>query len=228
MVDTTGYGDNYSVPATRKNGDQQQRRRPYRSGPKRLLDFSLTLLLLPIALPIVFAAAAGIFLCDGGAPFYRQQRVGRNGRIFTIIKLRTMVRDADACLQKYLSDHPEAAAEWEASQKLRDDPRITAAGRVLRKTSLDELPQLWNVLKGDMSLVGPRPIMVTQRDFYSGQAYYRLRPGITGNWQVSARNESEFVSRVHFDTTYDGELSLMTDLKILYRTVGVVIRATGH
>ena len=228
MVDTTSYRAQYGVPAIQKAIESRPRRISYRMSFKRLFDIMFTLLLLPVALPLIFFCAAGVILCDGGNPFYRQLRLGRDGHVFSMLKLRTMVRDADTRLQQHLLDDPVAAAEWQATQKLRDDPRITWAGRFLRKTSLDELPQLWNVLKGDMSLVGPRPMMVTQRNFYSGQAYYRLRPGITGNWQVSARNDSEFVSRANFDTAYDGEVSLVTDLKILYRTVGVVFRATGH
>jgi lipopolysaccharide/colanic/teichoic acid biosynthesis glycosyltransferase len=195
---------------------------------KRLFDVTFTLCLFPVALPIVVLSAITIALHDGGNPFYRQMRLGRNGRVFSILKLRTMVRDADTRLMEHLRNNPDAAAEWQASQKLRHDPRVTVVGCFLRKTSLDELPQLWNVLKGDMSLVGPRPMMVTQRHFYSGDAYYKLRPGITGNWQVSARNESEFASRANFDNAYHDDLSLVTDLQILYRTIGVVFRATGR
>ena len=228
MADTTSYRASYGMPAVQKPDKGRPKRISYRVGFKRIFDIAVTLLLLPAAFPVVVFCAVGILLGDGGNPFYRQLRIGRNGHVFPIVKLRTMVQDADARLQQHLLNNPDAAAEWQASQKLREDPRVTAVGRFLRKTSLDELPQLWNVLKGDMSLVGPRPMMVTQRGFYSGQAYYRLRPGITGSWQVSARNDSEFVSRANFDTTYDGELSLVTDLKILYRTVGVVLRATGH
>jgi len=164
---------------------------------------------------------------DGGSPFYWQERVGRGGRGFRFLKLRTMVPKADTRLERYLQSNPEARAEWDATQKLKNDPRITAVGKLLRKTSLDELPQLWNVLVGDMSLVGPRPMMVSQRDLYPGSAYYKLRPGITGSWQVSERHESEFRARAIYDTSYERELSFRTDLSILCKTVGVVLRATG-
>lgn len=139
-----------------------------------------------------------------------------------------MIVNADAQLETYLASDPTARAEWDSTQKLKVDPRITRFGRILRKSSLDELPQLWNVLKGDMSLVGPRPMMPCQRDLYPGSAYYRLRPGITGPWQVSRRNESTFADRARFDTDYDRTLSLGTDIGLLISTVRVVVRATGY
>ena len=198
----------------------------YRRTFKRLLDIVAVLLLAPVAVPLI--AVMGLMVMrDGGSPFYRQRRIGRNGRVFAILKLRTMVIDAEARLARYLEENPEARAEWNSTQKLRKDPRITRTGRLLRKTSLDELPQLWNVFMGDMSLVGPRPMMCSQRSLYPGTAYYNLRPGITGSWQVSERNESEFASRAAYDASYDKNLTLGTDLNILFRTVGVVLRGTG-
>jgi lipopolysaccharide/colanic/teichoic acid biosynthesis glycosyltransferase len=143
-------------------------------------------------------------------------------------KLRTMVDNADERLEAYLEANPEARSEWDSSQKLKDDPRITRVGRMLRRTSLDELPQVLNVLTGDMSLVGPRPMMPSQRTLYPGSAYYRLRPGITGSWQVTDRNDSTFADRARFDTAYERELSLATDVKILLATVRVVLRGTGY
>jgi lipopolysaccharide/colanic/teichoic acid biosynthesis glycosyltransferase len=157
-----------------------------------------------------------------------QKRVGRNGRIFKMWKLRSMVPNADALLQSYLATNPAARAEWDRDQKLRHDPRITRIGHLIRKTSIDELPQLWNVFVGDMSLVGPRPMMPCQQEIYPGTAYYALRPGITGFWQTSARNESSFSERAGFDTDYLSKLSLLTDLKILMRTVRVVVHGTGY
>ncbi|TDX21581.1 lipopolysaccharide/colanic/teichoic acid biosynthesis glycosyltransferase [Rhodovulum visakhapatnamense] len=180
----------------------------------------------PFSLTLV-AILAFLVALDGHNPFYTQQRVGRNGRYFRIWKLRTMVPDADQILESYLARHPEARKEWDRDQKLRHDPRITRVGRVLRKLSLDEVPQLLNVFNGTMSLVGPRPMMIAQQLFYCGEAYYRLRPGITGPWQVSDRNECEFVGRVAYDERYDEDLSLATDLRVLFRTVSVVIRGTG-
>ncbi len=131
-------------------------------------------------------------------------------------------------LQAYLAQNPKARAEWDATQKLKDDPRVTRLGRLLRKTSIDELPQLWNVVRGEMSLVGPRPMMISQRALYPGTAYYSLRPGITGFWQVSERNDCEFAQRARFDAEYDSRVSFAVDLSILIRTVQVVCRATGY
>ena len=139
-----------------------------------------------------------------------------------------MVVDADARLAAHLAADPALRAEWDETQKLKRDPRITAVGRLLRKTSLDELPQLWNVLKGDMSLVGPRPMMPEQRALYPGRAYYQMRPGLTGPWQVSDRNAVSFAGRAEFDADYARRMSLATDLCILFLTVWVVLRGTGY
>ncbi len=165
---------------------------------------------------------------DGGSPFYTQERLGKGGKVFRMWKLRSMVTDADARMESYLAGNPEARAEWDSTQKLKNDPRITPFGQFLRRSSLDELPQLWNVLKGDMSLVGPRPMMVNQRSIYPGTAYYNLRPGITGYWQTAGRNKTTFEARAEFDAAYDAEVTLMTDLRILARTVGVVLKGTGY
>lgn len=199
----------------------------YRRVFKRLFDIVLVVASAPITLPVTLMLAALVAL-DGHSSFYGQKRVGRGGRIFRMWKLRTMVPDADAYLKRYLAENPAARAEWDASQKLKCDPRITRIGRILRKTSLDELPQLWNVLIGDMSIVGPRPIMVDQQAIYPASAYSRHRPGITGLWQVSERNESTFAERAIFDNRYDAMLSLKTDVAIILRTVAVVIRGTGY
>ena len=199
---------------------------PYRRRAKRLLDVAAVLLAAPIVLPVIGALALAV-RHDGGGAFYSQPRVGLGGRTFRIWKLRTMVPDAEARLVTHLAADPAARAEWAATQKLRIDPRVTPVGRLLRRTSLDELPQLWNVLRGDMSLVGPRPMMPDQVRLYPGTAYYRLRPGITGSWQVSERHQSTFAARADYDAAYDRDLSLATDLGILMRTVGVVLRGTG-
>ncbi|RBO52887.1 sugar transferase [Rhodovulum sp. BSW8] len=199
----------------------------YRNIFKRIVDLALVLLSAPFSVPLI-AFLALLVALDGHKPFYTQLRVGRNGRYFRIWKLRTMVPDADRILEAYLVRNPAARREWDATQKLKHDPRITRVGKVLRKLSLDELPQLFNVFNGTMSLVGPRPMMVAQQLFYPGQAYYRLRPGITGLWQVSDRNDCDFVGRVGYDDLYDQELSLRTDLGVLVRTVSVVVRATGY
>ena len=199
----------------------------YRARLKRGFDIGLILLALPVVLPLILGLAL-LVLLDGHQPFYTQPRIGRNGRIFRFWKLRTMVHNAEARLAEHLACDAGARAEWDHAQKLKCDPRITRFGLLLRKTSLDELPQLWNVLKGDMSLVGPRPMMPEQQPLYPGTAYYALRPGITGSWQVTDRNQSSFAARAEFDTAYEETLSLGTDLGILVATVAVVLRGTGY
>ena len=199
----------------------------YRNIGKRCLDLTLVILSLPVTFPVILVMAALIAL-DGGRPFYSQERVGRGGRVFRMWKLRSMVVDADATLENHLAKDPELRAEWDAHQKLRNDPRITAIGELLRKSSIDELPQLLNVLTGDMSLVGPRPMMPTQRDLYPGHAYYSLRPGLTGVWQVTARNDSVFSHRASCDARYDRRLSFWLDVKLIIFTIVVVLRGTGR
>jgi len=199
----------------------------YRRFGKRALDLAAVVLTAPIIVPIVLLLAL-LVARDGGRPFFTQVRVGRDNREFRIFKLRTMVVDAEARLADHLASDAAAQAEWNAHQKLVDDPRITRMGRLLRRTSLDELPQLWNVFLGDMSLVGPRPMMLDQRALYPGSAYYQLRPGITGPWQVSDRNAVEFRSRAVFDQRYYHDVSLLTDMRLLFRTVRAVLRCTGH
>ena len=207
--------------------EQQPGFRPYRNVFKRVLDLSLITLALPFVVPLIAVLALLVWL-NGGRPFYSQPRVGVNGKVYRIWKLRTMVPDADARLDSYLRENPILQHEWLTKQKLLKDPRITPLGRILRKTSLDELPQLFNVVRGEMSLVGPRPMMVSQEELYPGRAYYRLRPGITGPWQVSDRNETRFAERARYDDEYDRSLSLGRDLSILMATFRVVLRGTGH
>ena len=197
---------------------------------KRPFDFVLALVSLPVCLPAI-AVLWLLVRLDGGAGFFAQARVGRGGRVFTCWKLRTMVPDAERVLDDLCARDPEAAREWETNQKLAKDPRITRVGAFLRATSLDELPQIWNVLKGDMSLVGPRPFMTCQEEQYrdgGGEAYFRLRPGITGPWQIDGRGATAFVDRVRFDAAYWEGLSLRQDLRLLLRTIGVVLGRTGQ
>lgn len=201
-------------------------RGPYRLWLKRVLDVALVLMSAPVVAPLILLLAFLVRL-DGGAAFYSQPRIGQGGRVFRIWKLRTMVPDAEARLRLMLETDPSARAEWDATQKLRCDPRITVAGRILRRSSLDELPQLWNVLTGDMSLVGPRPMMVDQQALYPGRAYYALRPGITGLWQTEGRNATTFAARADYDARYEARVTLLGDLRILWRTVAVVLRGTG-
>jgi exopolysaccharide production protein ExoY len=199
----------------------------YRNYMKRLFDISAVVISGIFVGPLIVLMAL-IVSFDGSNPFYWNERVGRGGRNFRMLKLRTMVPNADKMLEMYLSRNAEALLEWNSTQKLKSDPRITRIGRFLRKTSMDELPQLWNVLIGDMSLVGPRPMMPSQRPLYHGLAYYTLRPGITGIWQVSDRNESAFSKRAEYDSEYDETMSFRKDLWLLWSTVSVVLRGTGY
>jgi lipopolysaccharide/colanic/teichoic acid biosynthesis glycosyltransferase len=215
-------GSGYALSAA-----SPQRLGLYRDFLKRSLDILVVMVAAPFVLPLVLLL--GLLISrDGGSAFYSQDRLGRGGKVFRLWKLRSMVVDADRKLEDYLADNPAARAEWDEHQKLKDDPRITAVGRLIRKASLDELPQLWNVLAGDMSLVGPRPMMPSQARLYHGRAYYRLRPGLTGFWQISDRNHTSFAARAAYDTQYARRLSLLTDLFVLVATVWVVIRGTGY
>ena len=214
---------------TKGNPDFSAKRKQgiYARRVKRILDIALVLLALPIVLPVVLIIAL-VVMRDGHSPIYWSARVGRNGRSFQMMKLRTMVHDAHGSLNAYLATDPAAAAEWAETQKLKKDPRITAFGQLLRKTSIDELPQLWNVLKGDMALVGPRPMMPDQQKIYPGRAYYAMRPGVTGPWQVSDRNESSFAKRADFDLEYHRTLSFRNDVRLIAQTIAVVLRGTGY
>jgi len=194
---------------------------------KRLADIIIALLVLPVIVPILVLFSVLIML-GGGNPFYFQERVGRGGRSFRMWKLRSMVPNAEEALRQLLASDPVARAEWETNQKLKRDPRIPRTGRFIRKFSIDELPQVWNVLRGDMSIVGPRPMLPQQRAAYRGGHYYRFRPGITGLWQVSGRNDCSFAARAEFDRTYADRVSALTDLMTILATVKVVLRGTGY
>jgi len=195
---------------------------------KRALDLTLASLALILSAPVLVLLAALLWI-ESGNPFYTQERLGRHGRHFRMYKLRTMVPGARERLQEFLDSSPALRDEWDRTQKLKDDPRITPLGRLLRKTSLDELPQILNVLKGDMSLVGPRPMLPEQMALYlNPPAYLSLRPGITGLWQVTARNEESFDLRAILDLRYAQRLSFLFDLRILGATFRAVWRATGY
>jgi exopolysaccharide production protein ExoY len=217
-IDADAIGGGYAAPMT--DG-------LYRRVFKRWLDTLLIVLAAPFVLPVILLLGLMV-RSDGGPAFYVQDRIGLDGKVFRLWKLRSMVVDADQRLAADLAADPALRAEWDDTQKLKRDPRITAVGRLLRKTSLDELPQLWNVLKGDMSLVGPRPMMPEQRALYPGRTYYEMRPGLTGPWQISDRNATSFAGRAEFDADYAGRMSLATDLGILFLTVWVVLRGTGY
>lgn len=197
---------------------------------KRCFDVVFAIALLPILVPVI-ALLWVLARRDGGPGFYAQDRVGLNGKPFRCYKMRTMVMNAEKVLQDLCDTDPVVAAEWLTNQKLAKDPRITRVGRILRATSLDELPQIWNVLRGEMSFVGPRPFMVEQDALYrsaGGEAYYHLRPGITGLWQIEGRGTTSFVSRVQYDNDYLKRFSILLDIKLIIKTVTVVFNRTGH
>ena len=204
--------------------------RRYLGVPKRLFDIVLALLFMPAVAPIL-AVLWVLTRLDGGPGFFGQERVGKDGRRFTCWKLRTMVVDAERVLADLCASDPKVAEEWHVNQKLAKDPRITGVGRFLRKSSLDELPQILNILWGDMSFVGPRPFTVGQEHLYvaaGGTAYFKLRPGVTGLWQIEGRGTTRFVDRVRFDEDYYARASLGCDLSLIGKTFGVVLKGTGH
>ena len=198
---------------------------------KRALDVIGAGLGLVLLSPF-FLIVALLVRADGGPAFFAHQRVGRGGKLFGCLKFRSMVVDSQARLEALLASDPAARAEWEATRKLKNDPRITRIGRFLRSTSLDELPQLINVLRGEMSLVGPRPVQEAEIDRYYGASaahYMAVRPGITGLWQVSGRSETSYESRVALDVSYVSRPSMLADLSILLRTpVAVLSRRGAH
>ncbi len=201
----------------------------YRSFGKRVFDLALLALVAPIVLPLIIIVTI-ILMVQGHNPFYTQQRVGRGGRSFKLWKFRTMHPDADAVLEKILAMHPDMRLEWETTQKLKQDPRITTFGQYLRRTSIDELPQLFNVLLGHMSFLGPRPMLPEQQYLYGPAlpVYTSLRPGISGYWQVSERNDAHFQRRAELDMDYARELSFTTDLKLVARTLRTLWYSTGY
>lgn len=196
---------------------------------KRIVDLTLCVLLVPLLAPVV-AVLALLVRRDGGPAFFAHERIGQNGVPFKCWKLRSMVPDAKARLKTLLTEDPRAAEQWKRERKLDNDPRVTRLGSVLRKCSLDELPQLWNVIRGDMSLVGPRPVPRDELDENYGEfkrIYQSMRPGVTGPWQVSGRNDVCYEERVRMDITYCNSMSLRLDLMIIARTALAVLNRTG-
>jgi Undecaprenyl-phosphate galactose phosphotransferase WbaP len=201
---------------------------PFKRAAKRAFDVAAASLLIVVLSPLLLAIA--IMVRRGGGPaLYRHKRVGFGGRTFGCLKFRSMDINGDRILADLLANDADAAAEWAATQKLRNDPRVTPVGRFLRHTSLDELPQLLNVLRGEMSLVGPRPVVQSELGFYGENAdYYMLtRPGVTGLWQVSGRSDTTYAQRVRLDVWYVRNWSLWHDLAILMKTVPVVLLRRG-
>ncbi len=196
---------------------------------KRSFDLAVASLVALCFLPLFLTLFVLVRLSSPGPVFYGQRRIGRSHQLFTAWKFRSMVPNAEAVLESHLEKNPTLRAEWERDRKLKRDPRVTAVGRVMRKTSLDELPQLWNVLTGEMSLVGPRPIVMAEVERYGRryQHYRRVTPGITGLWQISGRNNTTYERRTEIDEYYVRNWSVAMDLFILYRTVKTVLFTEG-
>ena len=203
-------------------------RAPAEVASKRAFDVVVTLGLILLFGPLLALVALAV-RCDGGDALFGHRRIGVGGRTFRCWKFRSMVPDAEAVLAHTLASDPAARAEWDRDFKLRRDPRVTPLGNFLRKSSLDELPQLFNVLRGEMSLVGPRPIVAAEIERYGAaiEEYRACKPGITGLWQVSGRNDTDYAERVELDRQYARSWSLTGDLLILVRTLGVVARRSG-
>lgn len=195
----------------------------------RLFDFIGAAVLLVLFGPLMVFIAAAVYITDPGPVFFKQDRIGRDGKLFGCLKFRTMMVDAEDRLTHLLASDPVAKRDWDRDHKLRNDPRITAIGGFLRRSSLDELPQLWNVLVGEMSLVGPRPIVTSEAQRYGKylRHYCAVRPGITGLWQISGRNDVSYRRRVAFDVLYVRKGSLLDNLRILFMTIPSVIAAKG-
>jgi Undecaprenyl-phosphate galactose phosphotransferase WbaP len=207
----------------------QALRHPLSRTTKRLIDVAITFCGAVLLLPVFLLLCLAIRLGSKGPILYGHTRIGRNQTTFKVWKFRSMYQNGDEILRERLAREPELKREWERDHKLKKDPRVTPLGRLMRKTSLDELPQLWNVLAGDMSLVGPRPIVTAEIQRYGAdfQAYAAVRPGITGLWQISGRNNTSYEERVQFDEYYVRNWSVFLDLYIILRTVKTVLAGEG-
>jgi exopolysaccharide production protein ExoY len=207
-------------------------RRPHYDISKRVMDIVISLLLLLLLCPAFLFLALAVCGADGGPVFFTHPRVGMNGRTFGCLKFRSMKLNSTHQLIELLANNRAARDEWEAFRKLRNDPRVTRVGRIMRRFSLDELPQLLNVLRGEMSLVGPRPAPQAElKDFYEplgvAAAYLSVRPGITGLWQVSGRSNTSYQTRVALDRTYIESMSIGHDVWILTQTIGAILSRDG-
>jgi exopolysaccharide production protein ExoY len=196
---------------------------------KRVFDVSGALIAILLLLPLFCLMALAIKLWDRGPVLYRHPRVGLNGKVFDCLKFRSMVVDADAALSCHLATNGDVAREWEETRKLKRDPRVTTLGLAMRKSSIDELPQLFNILKGDMSFVGPRPIVADEMPKYGASIrhYFCARPGLTGAWQISGRNDVKYSTRVALDREYVQAWSLWRDLVIIVKTARVIVTSRG-
>jgi exopolysaccharide production protein ExoY len=217
------YSDNFAQRDAELVSPPQISRRSM----KRAFDIVCSLLAVVFLLPALLVIAIALLLVDGRPIIFRHKRVGRGGRSFSCLKFRSMRKDADKVLADLLETDPERRLEWEESQKLKRDPRIHWLGKLLRITSLDELPQLFNILAGDMSIVGPRPIVAEELERYGQHAhcYLAMTPGLTGLWQVSRRSDTTYEERVQFDVDYYKSCSMRTDMRIIIKTIVVVLFA---
>ncbi|WP_152044814.1 sugar transferase [Aureimonas psammosilenae] len=221
MSATEAYVDSSSALGARRN--------PTGGSAKRAFDVVVASLLILFFAPILLIIAAAIWIRDPGPIFFGHTRIGYDGRRFKCLKFRSMVVNSAEALERHLASSPAARTEWELTRKLKDDPRITGIGRILRVSSLDELPQLFNVLRGEMSLVGPRPIVAEEVERYEDRFSYYVagRPGVTGLWQVSGRSDTSYAQRVELDTRYVQGWGFGSDIKILARTALVVLKREG-
>jgi exopolysaccharide production protein ExoY len=196
---------------------------------KRSFDITAAALALILFSPIFLMIAALVKFSDHGPVLYGHRRIGHNGRTFKCLKFRTMAVNGDEILRNHLKANPQAAEEWRATRKLKVDPRVTVVGTVLRKLSLDELPQFLNILRGEMSVVGPRPVVDEELNLYDSFAafYLSTRPGLTGLWQISGRNDVSYETRIAFDTQYVQNWSLIGDVAIIAKTIPAVCMARG-
>jgi exopolysaccharide production protein ExoY len=196
---------------------------------KRSFDVLAAVLALILLSPLFMLLSSLVKLSDGGPVLDRHRRIGRGGNAFYCLKFRTMVTNGDAVLEAHFAAYPEARAEWVAARKLQIDPRVTNVGVVLRKLSLDELPQLINILRGEMSLVGPRPVVKDEIKLYGSAAtyYFRSRPGLTGVWQISGRNDVSYDERVAFDKHYVENWSFQKDIIIILKTIPAICASRG-
>lgn len=220
---------NDADPGTVKRGKHSEHQLRVSSVLKRLFDLSSVSLALLLFLPLLLTVAVVIWVTSGRPVMIRHNRIGKGGKSFPCLKFRTMVVDADEALRKHLSTNSAAREEWEATRKLKDDPRITPLGHVLRRSSVDELPQFINILRGHMSVVGPRPIVPDEVVHYGQhfERYCSVRPGLTGLWQVEGRNDVSYQKRVQLDSFYASSWTFKSDLMIIARTVPAVFLAKG-
>lgn len=197
---------------------------------KRIFDILFSIFILILFSPLFLLIAVLIRLSSKGPAIYSHERIGRGGKPFRCYKFRTMYLDAEHRLQKLLIDHPEVKEEWQKSRKLKNDPRIISIGRFLRRTSLDELPQFWNALKGDLSIVGPRPVVEEEMVLYfkdKAPKILSIRPGITGIWQVSGRSDTSYEKRIQLDEKYVDQRSFVLDLVLIAKTIPKMIFSKG-